>query len=927
MVLTQAGTNDGTRVFRRHGSAVAAIIAAAVLSFPAAAAAQQGGGGQAPVAQQDQAEVPRDWAARAGICRRTIAGCKGKSTVATRVAPGAGVDVDARFDDEVWGRAVWISDFVQREPIEGAQPRVRTEVAFAYDETKLYVAGRMFDPNPSSIRANLARRDDNGESDRLKISIDSYENRQTYYTFVVTAAGGRVDYFGADDEDFNRDHSYDPIWVADAEITDEGWFAEMAIPFSQLRFNQAENITFGLQINRYRPGDFEDLFWIPVPKDENGFTSWFGDLGGLQGIETRRPIEIVPYVASNLAVTSAELVNPDNPFSERSDLIGRAGADFKMGIGSGLTLDATINPDFGQVEADPAEVNLSAFPTFFSERRPFFVENAALLEANDLFFSRRIGESPHGLPGGTFADMPESTTILGATKLTGRTTGGLSIGALAALTAEESAEFYDLETDTFGESRVEPAAGWLVLRGLQEFGRTNNTLGLAFTGVGRDLADGDALGARLNKEAFAGGADLNLRFDGGLTQLTAILQGSHISGAEEAIARVQRFSSHYFQRPDAGHVEFDPTRTSLDGYRAHLAFDRQDGEHWQLETQATATSPGFDINDAGALGRADRIDGGVDLGYRENRVGSTFRSWDLTGKIESGWNFDGDRQFSKFAGRWGATLLNYWGFNGEFSFRPGAQSDTQTRGGPSMGTPTEKAGSVSVRTPFQNRLNGDAFLYLEDDDIGGWVVQTGFGLQYRPGGAWQFSFSPQYTRSVNARQFVGTFDGGRPETFGQRYVFARIDRHTVSARFRANYAFSPDLSLEGYFEPFAATGGYSEFGELREPRTTDLRFYGEDGTTLSESTGDAPHTLTVQDGAEEFSFIRPDFRSLSFRSNLVMRWEWLPGSTLFLVWQVDRGGFGFETDPTGAGPGDLFDSPGEPGRNFFAVKATYWLPL
>jgi hypothetical protein len=925
VVLGETGTNGRRERLRqlKHVSAGAAIFAAAVLAFPGMARAQQDQPAPAG-AQQSQAEVPRDWADRAGVCRRTVAGCVGKSTVATRVEPGAGVNVDARFDDEVWSRAVWISDFIQREPIEGARPTVRTEVAFAYDETNLYVAGRMYDPNPSRIRANLARRDDNGESDRLKISLDSYENRQTYYTFVITAAGGRVDYFGADDEDFNRDHSYDPIWVADAEVTEDGWVAEMAIPFSQIRFNQAEDITFGLQINRYRPGDFEDLFWVPVPKDENGFTSWFGDLGGLQGIETRRPIEVVPYVASNLAVTSTELLNPDNPFSERSDLIGRAGADLKMGIGSGLTLDATINPDFGQVEADPAEVNLSAFPTFFSERRPFFVENAELLEANDLFFSRRIGERPHGNPGGSFADMPESTTILGATKLTGRTAGGLSIGALAALTAEESADFYDLDTDTFGETRVEPAAGWLVLRGLQEFGRTHNTFGLALTGVRRDLSDADPLAGRLNREAVAGGADLSLRFDGGLTELTAILQGSHIAGSEAAIARVQGFSSHYFQRPDAGHVEFDPTRTSLDGYRAHLAFDRRDGEHWLLESYATATSPAFDINDAGALGRADRIEGGIDLSYQENRVGSTLRSWNLGGEVESGWNFDGDRQFSEIEGRWGLTLLNYWGFNGEFDFRPGAQSDTQTRGGPSMGTPTEKGGFVSVRTPFQNRLNGDVFLYLEDDDIGGWVVETGLGLQYRPGGAWQFSASPRYVRSVNARQFVGTFADGRPETFGQRYVFAKINRHTVSARFRANYAFSPDLSLEGYFEPFAATGTYSEFGELLEPRTTDLRFYGEDGTTITESGGEAPHMITVQDGTDEITFLRPDFRSLSFRSNLVMRWEWLPGSTLFLVWQLDRGRFAPETSPAGAGLGDLLDSPGEPGRNFFAVKATYW---
>ncbi|MFQ5530743.1 MAG: DUF5916 domain-containing protein, partial [Gemmatimonadota bacterium] len=428
-MLGSTGTN-GTHQQPLVG-AIAAFIAAIALLFPGGAFGQQ--------AQQTQAEVPADWPERLGICRRTLADCVGKSTTAIRLEPGENVDVNGRLDEAVWARAVWISDFVQREPIEGSRPTVRTEVAFAYDETNLYVAGRNFDPDPSTIRSNLARRDDNGDSDRLKISIDSYQNRQTYYTFTITAAGGRVEYFGPSDQDFNRDYSYDPIWSADARITEEGWDAEMAIPFSQIRFNQAENIEFGVQVNRYRPAHFEDLFWTSVPKDENGWTSWFGDLEGLQGIQTRRPIEFVPYAASNLAVTSDELLNPDNPFAEQSDLISRFGADIKMGVGSGLTLDATFNPDFGQVEADPAEVNLSAFPTFFREQRPFFVENAQLLQARDLFFSRRIGASPHGSPGGDFADVPDNTTIIGAAKLTGRTAGGLSVGALGAVTAEESA--------------------------------------------------------------------------------------------------------------------------------------------------------------------------------------------------------------------------------------------------------------------------------------------------------------------------------------------------------------------------------------------------------------------------------------------------------------------------------------------------------
>ena len=903
------------------GGAVAVLVAAAALGRPAPIVAQEG-----RQAQQTQAEVPVDWAERAGICRRTERGCEGRSSMATRLAPDEAITVDGVPEEDIWRRADWITDFIQLEPVEGAQPTVRTEVAFAYDETNLYVAGRMYDPEPGNIRANLARRDDNGESDRLKVSIDSYLNRRTSYTFTVTAAGGRVDYFSPTDAPFNRDHSYDPVWTADATITDEGWFAEMAIPFSQLRFNQAESIVFGVNINRYMPARFEDLFWTPVPKDENGWASWFGDLEGLDGIQTRRPIELVPYVASDLGVTSDELLDPADPFSERSELAGRVGADLKMGIGSGLTLDATFNPDFGQVEADPAEVNLSAFPTFFSERRPFFVENADLLGARNLFFSRRIGERPHGSTPGDYADIPEATTILGAAKLTGRTAGGLSIGALGAVTSEESARFFSEADDEFGRTRVEPATGWLVLRGLQEFGAARHAAGLSFTGVRRDLSDGDPLGARLNREAFAGGADLQLQFDGGLTSLDVDLQGSYIGGTPEALARVQRFSTHYFQRPDAGHVEFDPTRTSMSGYRAALEFDRRQGEHWQFSGSASAVSPGFDINDAGALSRADRIEAGVDVQYTENRVG-TFRQWNVGAEVETGWNYDGDRLFSQFDIEGDILLRNYWNFGGEIGIRAGGLSDTDTRGGPLMGTAGRVSGGVSVRSDSRSRLQGHLSLSFEDDDLGGWSIRTGLGLGYRPGGAWQFSLGPRYTRSVDTRQYVATLDDGRPETFGRRYVFGTIDQHTLSAEFRADYAFSADLSLEGYFEPFVSTGTYSDFGELLEPGSAQLLLYGTGGTTIEESGGDAPHTITVTDGTDEFSFVREDFRALSFRSNLVMRWEWLPGSTLFLVWQLDRGGFDFDTDPDAAGFGDLLDSPGEPGHNFFAVKATYWLPI
>ncbi|MGD8494851.1 MAG: DUF5916 domain-containing protein [Gemmatimonadales bacterium] len=897
-----------------------AAVLAAVLALPSPLLGQQA------LIQQAQDEVPEDWASRAGICRRTTADCEGRSAGATRLEPDESVEVDGRLDEPVWGRVAWVSDFIQVDPIEGARPTVRTEVGFAYDGRSLYVAGRMHDPEPTEIRANLARRDDHGSSDRLVIWIDSYQNRRTSYAFVVTAAGGRVDYVTSSDDRSESDVSYDPVWSARAAITDDGWVAEMRIPFSQLRFNRADDLAFGVNVRRYIPARDEDLFWAPVPKDESGWTSWFGDLEGLRGIRTRRPLELVPYVASDFDVTSGALVDPDDPFSTRTAFAGRAGADLKVGIGSGLTLDATFNPDFGQVEADPAEVNLSAFPTFFDERRPFFVENADLLEANDLFFSRRIGEHPHGSTPGTYSDVPQSTTILGAAKLTGRTASGLSLGALGAVTGEESAEFFDQSANEFGRVRVEPTTGWLVLRGLQEFGTAKNTVGLAFTGVRRDLADGDLLAAALSREAFAASADLNLQFDGGRTQLNTVLQGSRVSGTPEAMARIQQFSAHYFQRPDAKHVEFDPSRTSLTGYQTKIAFDRRDGDHWLLRASLDATSPEFDNNDAGALNRADLVDGNLDVEYTENRVG-TFRNWTVGATANGNWNFDGTRTYSEYDLWASFQLRNYWTIEGGPSLWPGALSDTQTRGGPLMATPTEVGGYVYVKSDPRDRLGGNAYAFFKHDSFGGWLLSTGADVSYRPGGAWQFSIEPSYEHEVDTRQYVTTLDGGAPTTFGRRYVFGRIDRHTLSAQLRVDYSLSPDLSVEGYFEPFAATGAYSDFGELAAPRSETLRMYGTDGTSIEESVGPAPRVVGVSDGPDRFSFLRRDFRAVSFRSNLVMRWEWLPGSTLFLVWQLDRGGFDFESAPDTAGVSDLWSSPAEPGRSILAIKATYWLPI
>lgn len=862
-------------------------------------------------------------------CRRTVPTCVSKSLGASRLEPGESVDVDGRLDESLWQRAVYTADFTQREPDEGAPATERTEIAFAYTGTALYVGVRMYSDDPAAIRAILARRDEGGDSERIIVLLDGYQNRRTHYGFAVTAAGTRLDWYtSSDGEDYgNRDYSFNPVWDAAAVIDSVGWTAEMEIPFSQIRFNRREENTFGININRYIPGKSEDAYWIAVPRQASGWTSWFGDLGGLRDLRARRPVELTPYVATAATLTSSALVDPSDPFRSEQELDGRAGADLKMGIGPSLTLDATFNPDFGQVEADPAEVNLSAFPTFFEERRPFFVEGKELLESEGLFYSRRIGAPPRVRPDADYVDMPRNTTILAAGKLTGRTPAGLSVGALGAVTAEERASTYDLATDRFGKSRVAPSTGWAVLSLKQELGTEGSTVGGSLTAVRRNLGTEDDLALRLNREAYAGMANWNLRLDGGNYELSGFVAGSRIAGTPQAIRRVQEFSAHYFQRPDADYVDYDSTRTSLSGYAAQLQFERTSARHWLWELEASVISPGLDVNDAGQLRKADRIESEGRITYRETVPGSTFRNFSFQLEGAGAWNYGWVRQRNDLELDANFTLLNYWSFGTEISYEPRHQSDVLTRGGPSMGTPRAWGGRFDVSSDRRRlttfRLDGS---YVRDE-LGGWAVEFDGRLELKPGGAFQVSVSPEYRRQLESRQYVGRFEGGSEATYGGRYVFAFLDYSEISAQFRVNYAFTPDLSLEAYAEPFAATGKYSRFGELSAAGSRDLRVYGTDGTTITESSGPAPREITVTDGADTFSFEREDFEALSFRSNIVLRWEWRHGSTLFLVWQVDRTGSRPVTGPDPVHPGDSWSSLGEPGQSFIAIKATYWLPI
>jgi len=840
----------------------------------------------------------------------------------------AGIDVDGNLDEAVWRSARWTSGFRQKDPEIGAAPTQRTEIAFAYDDDALYIAGRMHDTEPERILDLVTRRDQGANVDIVLFSFDTYGDRRTAYTFAVSAAGSRSDWYHPRDREYDRDHTFDPVWEAATWRDSTGWTVEARIPFSQLRFNEGVD-EWGLNINRYLPGRQEDLYWVVVPREEPGWSSQMGRLTGLAGVDPRRRLEIAPYVASDVALTSDALVDAADPFAARSELTGRVGADLKYGIGPNLTLDATVNPDFGQVEADPAIVNLSAFETFFPERRPFFTEGANLLSGGNMpgyFYSRRIGAAPHGGADGDFRDVPEVSTILGATKLTGRLGSGLSVGALGALTAPETATTYDAATDRFGETRVEPTTGFGVLRLQQEIGANQSTLGVIGTAVTRRFADDDPTRDILAANAFTGGGDFNLRLDGGTYEVKGHAGLSYVEGSPAAIAAVQRNSAHYFQRPDQDHVSFDPTRTSLLGATGSLQVEKNGGEHWLWNAGIWGDSPNFEINDIGRLSRADDIQSWGGLTYRETEPGALFRNYSIRLGGQSGWNFGGVRTGTDLNVNLNGQFANYWSANLRVSHDLDAMDDRLTRGGPRMGRATFQSVSARVSNPSTSsvRVTLGGFwgnLHHGDD------YNISLDVTFEPTDQLRMSLSPAYRRDTNRRQFYGFENRSDERTFGTRYMFSTIEQSQLSLPIRMNYAFHPDLSLEFWAQPFAASGRFSEFGELPEAGAFDLRAYGTDGTTIEESTDpeSGARIFTVTDGPDEFTLPDRSFNRLSFRSNLVMRWELRPGSTLFLVWQQNLSESTRDGDFVRAG--DLLDVFGAPGRNVLALKMSYWLPM
>jgi hypothetical protein len=841
------------------------------------------------------------------------------------------IELDGSLAEPAWSTAVPVTDFSQRDPHEGAPATERTEVRILYDDNALYVGARMYDGRPDSVRAQLARRDRITSSDRFLIFLDCYHDRRTGFYFGINAAGTLYDGTLYND-DWDSD-TWDGVWEGKAARDSLGWSAELRIPYSQLRFQRQREHRWGINFKREIARRNEQDYLVRTPSNGSGFVSRFVDLVGIEAVSPPPRLEILPY-----ATTKAEYMGHEaaDPFNDGSRLGAEIGGDFKVGIGSNLTLDGTVNPDFGQVEVDPAVVNLSDVETFFDERRPFFVEGADIFNygeggANDFWgfnwaspsflYSRRIGRAPQGeLPDDyDYSNVPAGSNILGAAKLSGKV-GSWSLGALNAVTSREHGRF-SLGPRSWRQE-LEPVTYYGVYRAQRELAGGRHGLGLISTLTARSF-DEAQLPKELSSTALGLGLDGWTTLDrNGMWVVSGWTGLTRVGGTAERIRNLQESSVHYFQRPDAGYLGVDSNSTSLYGYAGRISLNKQKG-NWMFNSAVGLVDPSFEVNDLGFQFRGDQINTHVMVGHKWTTPGRFARSWRLNLAGFRSYNYGGDVTWTGLFLTGLYELRNFSSGRWFVAYNPRTLSDRRTRGGPlTVNQPGvewdfQLDSDPNKRWIYGVGLHGNHYQRRWDQS---WSARA--ALEWKPGARLSLRIEPQIERTGTSAQYVDTFDDVlATNTFGHRYVFADLDQTTVSASLRLNWIFTPRLSLEMYAQPLLSSGRYTGFKELARPRSYAFTAYPDPAPTAD------PNRIVVDpDGAAGpaagHEIDDPNFSLASLRGNAVLRWEYSPGSTLFLVWTQNRSDTqSIGTFRTGPALDRLFGATAD---NIFMVKVSYW---
>jgi hypothetical protein len=873
------------------------------------------------------------------------------------------VRIDGRLDEKAWERATPLADFRQTQPVEGAPASERSEIRILYDDDALYVGARMHDSRgATAVRGRLARRDqlltvqgDNGTgapsvtSDILVLRFDTFHDRLGESVFLINPLGVKGDALSIGGS--NLDPAWDPVWDGAARVDSGGWVAELRIPLSQLRFARGADQTWGVQVERFVDRLNEWDVWAFWRRAEAGGPIKYGSLGGLALADHPRSLELLPYVLTGGRFDSPE---DGDPFHSWSEVSYRVGADLRYLLTSNLTLDATINPDFGQVEADPAVVNLSAFETFFPEKRPFFVAGAGTfsfgsfscyfcsnVSSLSVFYSRRIGRQPQ-LGGyvddlADFEDIPDATTILGAAKITGRTRNGYTVGILDAVTEREEARYRaDLAQPTRKQS-VEPLTNYFVGRLKRDFNAGNTILGGIVTSTVRRFDD-QLLRDSLRAHAEAVGVDFRHAWHDQTYTVRSQVALSNVGGSASSIARTMQSSAHYFQRPDRGEttdglfsVRYDPNATSLRGYGLYARVAKEAGS-WLWETAQNVRSPGFEVNDLAFLSRSDYHWMSANLSRQWTVPGRWYRNIFTIAGGQQQFNYDGDRTDLQGQLFYGMQFPNYWNLRSYYIYHPVVFDDRTTRGGPVVKRPGFQDLGFGLTSDNRKRVvfgvNGEWLTGVGETNSNFYVTPS---ATVKLGPNANVDFTPTYSHSRGTQYVTTVDDATATNFFGRRYVFSQIEQTSLSLDTRLNVTFSPTLTLELYLQPFFASGDYYDFEEFTRPRVLDKVVYGRDvGTVTAQRDADGTiESYTVDpDGAgpaASFTFDNPSFSDRSLLGNAVVRWEYRPGSTIFLVWQQSRSGSAVDGRfDLGRDRARLF---GDAPVNIFQLKVNYWLGI
>ncbi len=842
------------------------------------------------------------------------------------------ITVDGSLSDPAWAAAEPCTTFTQGDPVEGAPPTQRSEVRVLYDHGAIYIGARLYDSSPDSIVRELARHDGGTRSDKFIVYLDPYHDHRSGYYFGLNAAGTQFD--GTLYNDAWSDDSWDAVWQGQTRRDAQGWTAEMRIPFSQIRFAHGAAQHWGINFMRQMGRGFENIYLVCRPKQSSGFVSLFPVLEGMANVNPANAVEIVPFTSSKSEF--APRVAGD-PFHDGSRMSGNAGGDLRMPLGGRLTLNATVNPDFGQVEVDPAVVNLSDVETFFPEKRPFFVEGSSIFDAGQqgasdywgfnfwqpsFFYSRRVGHAPEGslADNVTFSDAPSGTTILGAAKLSGKLAPDLNIGLLQAITSREDARI-QLNDLSRGRADVEPPAYYGVARVLKEFPERRHGLGLLTTVAYRGL-DGSPLVNQFNRDAVVSVLDGWHFLDAKqVWVLSGWAGGSLVHGTAARITDLQNNSRHYFQRPDAQSFRVDTTATALGGYGARVWLNKEKG-NWFSNSAIGLLSPGLEVNDLGFESHADWINAHAGLGRKWNDPTKQVKNHMVMGAVFASSDFDGNITNSGVWTRAFWWFTNNWTLNPSVSYNPQTVNPRRSRGGPLMlnapGVEIYVSGDTDGSRKRYYSFSYDEYIQPAENSF---YYNVNPFVTYKPRSNLRIDIGPGYTVSRDGAFYVDALiDPSASATYGKRYVFARLDQQMLSANIRLNVSFTPHSSLQFYGQPLIATGRYSDFRELARPRSLDFVGQGAGAWTYDPAT-----RMYDPDGAGGTAGAVEDFNSKSLRVNAVFRWEYRPGSALYLVWTQQRSDDQSIPD-FNLGPSfhRLFAADAS---NIFLAKVTYYLGL